>query len=378
MAALDNTCLSGVIGLANCACPCFEDTAPDDYNESESGLYITDLVPMEMVGDSDKCSDPSNPWNMVERARERGKNLVMKDVRAGIMKRNQPTRKPFSGMIGERSSRGVRSLSGTYAGIRIWSPNNRGGKMHITRIGGVFDAVGSISVQIYDRFNQTHGTAVVLTTTAGGYVSTACDITLDLWEDGAENAQYWAVYTVNQGNLPRETRVFCPTCGRATPPTFSTMSPYTYPNSPNLLRGWECWAMVGGWQGDSISEFDIEAETEGADNYTNGLTITAEFVCDAISSLCLGGLDYSDPVALSFAHAYRYAAAIELAQMLIRSPDAMRSAAVAKEVLAVDIRDWWADYQKNVDFVAFNAPVGNSDCIFCKPAFSMSVKPKLP
>jgi hypothetical protein len=51
---------------------------------------------------------------------------------------------------------------------------------------------------------------------------------------------------------------------------------------------------------------------------------------------------------------------------------------VAKEVLAVDLKEWWTDYQKNVEYVAYNAPVKNSDCIYCKPTFSMSVQSKLP
>ena len=131
MAALDTSCLTGVIGLANCACPCLEDIAPEGYNDSDSGLYITDLVPMEMLGGTDKCTDPGSPWNTVDKARDRGANLVLKDVRAGIMKRNQAVRPYFKGMIGEKSSRDVRSLSTTYAWARISSPQNRGGELHI-------------------------------------------------------------------------------------------------------------------------------------------------------------------------------------------------------------------------------------------------------
>jgi hypothetical protein len=110
----------------------------------------------------------------------------------------------------------------------------------------------------------------------------------------------------------------------------------------------------------------------------NGLTLTAEFVCDPASSICLGGLDYSEPVALSLAHAYRYAAAITLAQMIGRSESVLRNANIAKDVLAADVQNWWKDYQANVEFVTYHAPVANTDCIFCKPAFAMSVQSKLP
>jgi hypothetical protein len=90
------------------------------------------------------------------------------------------------------------------------------------------------------------------------------------------------------------------------------------------------------------------------------------------------GLDYSDAVSLSLAHAYRYAAAITLAQMIGRSPEVLRNANIAKEVLAVDVQNWWKDYQTNVDFVSFHAPVSNTDCVYCKPTYSMSVQSKMP
>jgi len=377
MAALTNTCLDGVLGLANCECPCLTDTAPADYNDSTSGLYLTDLVPMNLVDGADRCTDPGNPWNMLDRARTQGANMVLADVRAGIMKRNQTARPNYTGMIGEKTARAVRNLSTTYAGVRISAPRIKGGYMRVTRIGGIFDATGSVSVRIYDRFNQTHGAAVVIATTAGAYASTACDITLPLWCDGAEWPEYWAVYTVNQSNLPRENRIYCPTCSKNALPTFSLLAPY-YGKKWGGPQGWANWVMVGGWGGDSLTEFDIEAETNDASNYMNGLTVTGEFYCDSLSSICLDGLDFTDPVALSLAHAYRYASAITLAQMLIRSPEVMRNAMVAKEVLAVDLKEWWTDYQKNVEYVAYNAPVKNSDCIYCKPTFSMSVQSKLP
>ena len=377
MAALDTSCLTGVIGLANCACPCLEDTAPAGYNDSDSGLYITDLVPMEMLGGSDKCTDPGNPWNTVEKARERGANLVLKDVRAGIMKRNQPVRSYFKGMIGEKSSRDVRSLSTTYAWARISSPQNRGGQLHITGLGTVFSAVGSVSVQVYDQFNNAIGAPISLTTVAGSHVLTAVDRTLNLWVDGAERAEYFLVYTVNQNNLPRATQAFCTPCNKGEIPVFSLNEPYETRKHQGA-NGWANWVMVGGGGGNSLTDFDLEAEKGSADSYMNGLTITAEFICDPVSSICVGGLDYNDPVVMSLAHAYRYASAIELAQGLIRSPEAMRNAAVAKEVLAVDIKEWWIDYQKNVEYVTFHANVSNSDCLFCKPAFSMKVQSKMP
>lgn len=378
MAALDISCLSGVVGLANCECPCYTDIAPDGYNTSSSGLYIADLVPLSMIGEGDKCSDPSNPWNMMDRARTQGANMVLNDVRSGIMKRNQVARTKYTGMIGEKTARDVRSVSTTYAGVRISTPRIKGGYMRITSIGGVFNASGTVSVRIYDRFNATVGAAVVITTVAGQHASATCNINLPLWVDGAAWPEYFAVYTVDQDNLPRDNRLFCPSCSRDTLPVFSLSHPYYSTRKWTGTAGWANWVMVSGWGGDTLTGFDLEAENATGEYYMNGLTITAEFNCDPVSSICVDGLDYSDPVALSLAHAYRYASAITLAQMIGRSPEVLRNANIAKEVLAADVQNWWKDYQTNIEFVTYHAPVSNTDCVYCKPAFSMSVTPKLP
>jgi hypothetical protein len=247
MAALDISCLDGVLGLSNCACPCLEDSAPEGYNDSLSGLYITDLVPMEMLGGTDKCTDSGSPWNTVDRARTQGANMLMKDVRSGLMKRNQSTRPYYNGMIGEQTARDVRSIANTYAGLRIWSPRNKGGKMRITRLGGIFNGDGTVEVGIYDRFNNQIGDAITITTSAGRYAYTACDITLNLWAEGADSAQYFLAYTVNQSNLPRANRLFCPTCSRKNLPVFSTLSPYTSKAAIGWTgpQGWANWVMPG-------------------------------------------------------------------------------------------------------------------------------------
>lgn len=378
MAALDTTCLTGVLGLADCECPCFTDIAPEGYNDSTSGLFLADLVPLSLVGEGSACTDPRNPWNMMDKARTQGANMVLNDVRSGIMKRNQYAKAKYTGMIGEKTARDVRSLSNTYAGVRIVPPRMKGGYYRLTSIGGVFNASGSISVQIYDRFNQTVSSPVVITTVSGQHASTSCNITLPLWADGADRAQYFAVYTVNQSNLPRDNRLFCPSCNRDSLPLFSLNNPYYATRKWTGAASWANWAMVTSWNGDNLTDFDLSADVETGEYYMNGLTLTGEFYCDPISSLCVDGLDYSEPVALSFAHAYRYAAAITLAQMIGRSPEVLRNANIAKEVLAADVQNWWKDYQANVDFVTFNAPVTLTDCVFCKPAFSMSIQSKTP
>lgn len=375
--AVDLTCFDGVLGLASCECPCLTETAPEGYNDATSGLYIADLLPLSMLDGAENCSDPSNPWNLLSNARTQGANELLKDIKAGLMKKNQFTRENYSGMIGEKSAREPVALSKTYAGIRIAGPRIKGGYMKINRIGGVFNATGTVSVQIYNQFNATVGAAISISTTAGQWGSTLCDISLPLWVDGADHPEYFAVYTTDQGNLPRATRLFCPTCSKYALPSFDLEAPY-YSRTWKMAQGWANWVMVGGWEGDTLTDFDLESTYSVSGSGTNGLTISCSFSCDPSTAVCLDELDFDDPVSMSVAHAYRYISAIRAAEKIIRNPEPYRNSAVSKEILAVDIQQWWKDYQTNLEYVIYNANQSNSDCIFCKPKYSLSIESKLP
>lgn len=377
MAALNTDCFDGVVGLANCACPCLSDTAPAGYNEASSGLYIADILPLEMADGADDCSDPESPWNVLERGLSDGKNMLVKDLNAGLMKRNQLTRQPFTGMIGEKVNRDTVTLSKSYAGLRIWSPTIRGGYLRINKLGGVFNTTGSVVVRVYDRFNVQIGSAVTISAVAGTYSTATTSIALPLWQDGAPDTQYFLSYTVASTPAPRAVRAWCATCNGVSVPLFSTTRPWTTTNkwSRNLL--WANWIQVGGFQADNETSFDLLADQPGADSVSNGLAMEVELTCDPVSAVCLSGLDYSDPVSLSIAHALRYAAAICTAEKIIRRTSPYRNAQVAREILAADIQQWWKDYQTNVEYATYHANVGNTDCVFCKPAFSMSVQSKL-
>jgi len=377
MAAIDTTCFDGVVGLANCACPCLSDVAPEGYNEATSGLYIADILPVDMADGADDCNDPDNPWNVLERGLSEGKNMLVKDLNAGLMKRNQLTRQPFNGLIGEKVNRDTVTLSKAYAGMRIWSPTIKGGYLRINKIGGVFNASGTVTVRVYDQFNVQIGSPVAITVTAGTYSTANTSFVLPLWQDGGIDTQYFLTYQTSGTPAPRAVRAWCTTCNGVSVPLFSTTRPWTTTNKWSRNLQWANWLQVGGFQADNLTSFDLLADQPGADSVSNGLAMEVELTCDPVSAVCLSGLDYSDPVSLSIAHALRYAAAICTAEKIIRRTTPYRNAQVAREILAQDIQQWWKDYQTNVEYATFHANVGNTDCVFCKPAFSMGVQSKL-
>lgn len=378
--AVDTSCFDGVIGLASCECPCRTDTAPEGYNTSSSGLFVADLIPMPLLDTAADCSDPENPWSIMDRARTEAKVTLLKDIRAGLLKGNRYSRVPFSGMIGEKTARETMSISKTYAGVRVRAARIKGGYLNVTKIGGVFAATGTVTVTVKDRFNNQVGATTTINTTAGFYSAATCNYSLPLWVDGADNAEYFFYYTVNQANLPKQNRLWCTTCKREALPLFNADHPYYTDGRFIGSTAWANWMMVSGWTGNTVTDFDLAAEeTLSTSQYLHGLCLECQLVCDPATAVCLDEMDFSDPVALSAAHALRYMTAILIAERIIRNPQPYRGAAVSSEVLAVDIQQWYKDYKTNLDYVTYNANMNkNSDCIFCKPKYSMSLQSRLP
>ena len=381
MTTPDLTCLDGVIGLANCACPCLEQTAPAGWNVSSSGLWLNDLIPLNMADAGQSCDDASNPWNVLNAGRRAGGTVFMNDFRNRLKKRTSERREKYKGFIGELDSRTTITPEGTYAGIRIPTAHIKGGYAYLPKIGGVFSANGSVSVQIYDRFNNAVGDPIVLTTIANKHVETTAGRTLPLWTESGQRQEYFMVYAVNPANLPKAVRVYCPTCGTGALPVFNTNSPYW---GTSYDRGkWREWIGVAPWAGDSLTDFDLEAEKSmvNSTGYTNGLTLTIELTCDPTSVVCLGGMDYADEATMSAAFAYYYAAGIQTAGMLLRNPEASRRAAVTAEQLVDWVKIWDGKdgkYEQAMAFAVHNADVTQTDCVFCKSAYSLTVEGKTP
>lgn len=377
----DLSCLDGVIGLARCACPCLEATAPEGFDEATSGLYITDLVPLNMAEAGPDCENPTNPWNVLIRGRTLGASMFLNDFRSGLGKQATARRERYRGQIGEVKARATIPLTKAYAGVHIPSAFIRGGYMRITSVGGVFDQDGTITARVYDQHNNTHGSPIVINTVgspSGTNVEVAVDINLPLWLPSGELAQYWVAYEVHPDNLPRAIRVWCPTCGGSSLPAYSTSNPYW--QTPNTRYSWTKWIMVGAWQGNSLTEFDLEADNNvsSSTGYTNGLTLTIELSCDPANVICLDGFDYSDPATMAAAYAAHYAMAICVGEQVMMNIEPFRESGVTNEILAVALPAWRTRYEENLAYAQFNADLTATDCVFCKPAFSLSVQGKKP
>lgn len=358
-------CLITSVGLANCACPCDEETAPEGWNDSLSGLFIADLVPLASIGSADDCTSPGNPWTALAKFRTQAATTFRSDLAAVLSKRNKETRATYKGGIGETASRDVVSLSKNYAGLRIHCAHVPHGMFLLEKIGGVFNANGTVLVYVYDRYNELLAGEYQIDTVAGRHSEVTLDppIELPTYTQFGEAAEYFLVYEKNASNLPRANRTMCPTC-KGVSDVFSVGE--TWPVYPAGIPAWANWLMLGGFQSDDLESFDIVAAEQSATSETNGLTITVSLQCDKTRFICTDTWDANNPLQVVAAHAiYYYAASLAIGAKLT---------ALGVDRGTIANRDEWKEkkeaylkqYYDRLEYLGEAAKPYDAGCLECK------------
>lgn len=363
-------CLTAAVGLANCACPCDAETAPEGWEAggSPSGLYIADLVPLNTIGSADDCTTPGNPWAALARFRTQAATVFRSDLATGLNRKNKDKRAKFSGGIGEVASREVVALAKDYAGLRLHFAHVPHGTCTVTKIGGVFNASGTINVYVYDRYNTELGGPYAITTVAGQHRehTLATPLNLPTYTAFGEPAEYFLAYEKNAANLPRANRTMCPTCkGEA---DVFNLGLETWPKYGGNLPAWTGWLMAGGFESDDLASFDIiAAEQSVTTSITNGLTVTLSLECDKTRFICNGTFDGDDPLQLVAAHAVYYLAASLAIDAKLISNTADRSNLVNRDEWREKKVQYRTEYENRVDYIADQAKPHEWGCLECKP-----------
>jgi hypothetical protein len=361
-------CYDDIIGLSRTTCPC-ADPKPTGYNTSKSGLFLDELEPLNALDGWSECAEGS-VWDLLARAREESVHAFIADSNALLLRSHKWRREPWAGTIGEATGRDVLTTGNIYAGLRIQCAPVRSGTLRIRAIGALFTATGTVQVKIYNGINQLLAT-IDLNTVAGSHTvnTLPTPIELPLSIPYSPATEYFLTYTVNPANLPKTNNVSCG-CGGFNP-VFSTERP-VWTGSYSGSQGWANWMQVGGWEGDTLTDFD-QAPAYAAGRL-NGLTLDIQTVCDVSQVLCHDELDYlNNPLAMSMAFAVRYKAAERMADRLLLSTNLNRAQMVNREALTDARREWISKYNEHVAYIASHADVAGNDCLTCKSAFNMSM-----
>jgi hypothetical protein len=372
MALVSTTCYTSAVGLSRNTCPCAE-KPPTGYNEADSDLFITDLKPLDELGGFDKCGDGSI-WESLETARKRAILQFMTDTDALMAREHRKRREPWVGGLFRVEKTGTVSNAYTYNGIRLRANPLRGGFMKITKIGVWLEASGTFTAQIFDRNNQQVGSDITLTSVANrNNINTlATAIELPLSDDFMDFPEYFLIY--EKSTLPGAAainRASCG-CGGSMSVMFNTDRNYCCTGKYRGVDGWANYLMIGGWSGNTLTDFDDAPVL--ADNYGYGMTLSVEFGCRAGEILCKDSLNFSgNPLAMSIAVAVQYKAAEYIALDILSSQNLNRSQLVNREMMQSNMQGWRRTYNEAVAYVAAHADLELNDCLSCKPFVQQSL-----
>jgi hypothetical protein len=366
MSVIPPTCYDYIIGLYSGDCDCY-DYAPDDYNVSDSGLYLSDLLEPAFINALLNCDQGASIWDLMGITRDYAIKLFIADTNALLMKENKLTRLPFYGGIGRNKYTKTLDLNfGNYAGVRMFCADIVSGYLRIKKIGTIFDTTGTIDLMIYDN-NATLIDTITLTTTADVHTQNVVDIELPLHDEYQDNLEYFFLYQVS--SQPKNNDLSC-NC-EAWTPCFDVNRPYWGQTKSNKKNGWANYMMVGGYNRATLPDFMNIIPT--ASNNMYGLTFEVELGCKVGEVLCKDQLDYDgNTLAQSIAVAIQMKSAALFIDKLLLSPNLNRIVMIDREQMTKSRDEWLTTYGAMVNYIAENVDIKANDCLTCKDLIVMT------
>lgn len=364
--SLPPDCYEYIIGLYNGDCDCY-DGKPVDFDESDSGLYLSDLLEPSFIDALLNCDQGVSIWELMAIVRAYAIKLFIADTNALLLKSNKLTRLPFYGGIGRNKyTKNHALIPGYYAGVRMYAADIVSGYFKIKKIGTIFNATGTIDLMIFDN-NGTLIDTLTLNTTADQHTQNTVDIELPLHDEYQDNLEYWFLYQV--GSMPKNNDLSC-NCELWTP-CFDKYRPYWRQTKSNKKNGWGNYLMVGGTYTAALPNFMNSSQTTKNDMY--GLTFEVELGCKVSEVLCKDQLDYEgNTLAQSIAVAIQMKSGALFVDKLLNSPELNRIVMLDREQLAKSKEEWLTTYGAMVNYIADNVDVSVNDCLECRDLIEMT------
>lgn len=360
-------CYENIVGISAGACACYP-TPPPGYNDSVSGLFLTQLKPFDKLGLS-SCSS-SDVWDYLKETLEEATKIFIGETNALLLKAYKLQRQPFKGLVGEGRAKYLLNSNKSYAGARFCVRPVRSGVLKINKINTLFEAAGNITLFVYNSLNELLATEV-LTTSAGTITENvlATPLELPLSVSGLDMVEYFFIYAYDQFNRPKKNEIACG-CGHFKP-GYDLKNPHFY-RAPEGANSWAKYAMLGAFETDSLISFDYPENTVNS-SYLNGLQFDLEFYCKAAETICKDSFNFdSNPLAISVALAIRYKAAELLAQAILNDNTLDFFAVMKSETLAEERAIFESKYDELTGYIIANTNIELNDCFCNKSIFEIT------
>jgi hypothetical protein len=366
VSAIDLNCYEDIIALSQTDCECFDDNY---YKTTKSGLTLDQLegLNLNMVNAGNDCAY-GGLWQRMDTARDNAIRIFIGDTNSKLLEFNRLKRQPFNGTIGRRIFKNTRSPAQIYAGVRWYCADIVSGVVKIKKIGTLFAATGTVTLFVYNQFNELLHTIVLNTTANTLNVNDITDIELPLHVDYINNPEYFFIYQVDPTNYPKDITLDCNCSGTRYP--WNVDRPYFMTQS-NRRDGWANFMMVGGFETNTLDFMDIGFSTS---NYLNGLLMEVEMKCKIEETICMNEIDFqANPLGASIAFAIRYIAGAILLEDLMASGNLSRTTMINMEQAAASAAHYREEYDRLLNFIVKKVEVTANDCFECDDLTKMIV-----
>lgn len=149
------TCYDGMVGISNIDCVCDDPNRPLDYNQSRSGLFLSQILPMQFAKAANSCAY-GDMWQMSNDSLMQSGSLVEFDIKKNIDARMERTIKNFNGVIGDMAGLNISDYNATKPLMftRLYFRIMKKGIVTIKRIGLHLNGVINTTITIYDQFGN--------------------------------------------------------------------------------------------------------------------------------------------------------------------------------------------------------------------------------
>ena len=349
-------CWTNIIGISRKDDECLTG-APVNYNVSNSELYLDELRGINLRFVQDIAADL---WDMCDKAIENGIKTFRMDMMNELLKVNKERYEKFIGNIGSQRFKNSRALTHTYAGVRVYCNDIKGGVFKINAVGVLMDTSAAFNLVLYNNLSDIPVQTIAVTSVADTLTTTtlATPIELDLSTNEYDNMEYFFVYTLG-AMQPKDNKATCG-CG-GVKWCWSTDNP-CFANKA-LKDRWRTWAMIGGINGNTIAD----REDWGVSEYMNGIILIGEMKCDKFIYLCNDDSDYATEIDQAIAYAVLYKSGEYLMDEFLDTGEVSRFTALGEEAVNFN-RDYYnARYNVMIGFIRDNLDVERYGCLICRP-----------
>lgn len=334
-------CFDTLVGLSKVNYDCFDDVAPEGFDNSDSGYHLTDTdYGLTVI---EQCA--INGWTLLEAARTQAILEIKSDLRAKLRDRYDSGITPFSGIVAQLSSTGSQAVSKNFLGFRLRTKNQKGAKLVLKKIYLGLSIPGTYSVTITsnDPLWVVPAAAPVVITTANTMTALTLNnpIELPLFSRSCEGL--WLEYYIGfnrNGATPVNNKITC--CG----------------NQPKWLQH----LTVSGFQAD-----DNEATDGSFSSMGFGMALDAYLACEELDWICeveyLNGYHVIDVCARAL---QMRGSAIAISAMINQFGV---NPCISSQYENLNSRRAYLNQRSAelLDWISQNVPKGATDCFACKP-----------